>query len=219
MTGSKRFYLDVLMFLFFGTFFSKNVVSMDYHVWGGLVFFGFTLWHVWLNRKWVTGFGKRQKKWRDWVTVLLMVIWLTMAVTGVLAAREFGIEWHAMKPWHMFLGAVSLLLVASHIGFHWGYLRENIKRHLPFLQKVPRALAMILLAGTLCFGGWSYVDSGFSKWIAAPFSSSSHKHRSQDSSGRKQHQQQPFSAADLGRLMAEVSAMLYLGAYVVRKKN
>lgn len=54
MTGSKRFYLDVMMFLFFGTFFNRHVISVDYHVWGGLVFFSFTIWHVWLNRKWLT---------------------------------------------------------------------------------------------------------------------------------------------------------------------
>ncbi len=217
MESSMRFYLDVMMFLFFGTFFSRHVISMDYHVWGGLVFFGFTLWHVWLNKKWVTGFSKRQKKWRDWVTFLLLVIWLAMAVTGVLAAKEFGIEWHFLKPWHIFLGAVSLLLVAVHIGFHWIYLRENIRRHLPFWQKVPRALGMVLLMGTLCFGAYSYVASDFGKWISAPFTASPHKNHPQD--GRKQRQQQSFNAVDLAILMAEISAMLYLGAYAVRRKK
>lgn len=219
MTGSKRFYLDVMMFLFFGTFFNRHVISVDYHVWGGLVFFGFTIWHVWLNRKWLTSLGKRQKTWRDWTTLSLFVIWLVMAVTGGLAAKQFGIEWHILKPWHKFLGAISLLLVSVHIGSHWIYLRDNISRWLPFLRKLPRVLTAVLLSGTLCFGGWSYVDSDFGKWIAAPFTASPHQNRIQDGNGKMKHQKQPFSVAALAKIMAEISAMLYLGAYVVKKKK
>ncbi len=216
MAGSRRFYLDVLMFLFFGTFFNRHVLSMSYHVWGGLVFFGFTVWHVWLNRKWLTGFAKRQKTWRDWATAALIIIWLAMAVTGVLAAKEFGIELNAMRPWHKFFGAISLLLVAVHIGFHWVYLRENIRRSFTFVQKVPRALSTVLLAMTLCFGAYSYVDSSFGKWISAPFISAQHKDPPRDGHGRKHRR--PFNGADLAKLIAEISAMLYLGAYVVKGK-
>ena len=218
MAGSKRFYLDVMMFLFFGTFFNHHVLSMSYHVWGGLVFFGFTVWHVWLNRKWLTGLVIRQKKWRDWVTAALILIWLAMAVSGILAAKEFGIELNVMKPWHKFFGAISLLVVAVHIGFHWVYLRENIRRRFTFVQKVPRALGMVLLAVTLCFGAYSYVDSGFGKWMAAPFTATPHKEHPKDGSGRK-IRQKPFNGATLAMLMAEVSAMLYLGAYVVKGKT
>ena len=77
---------------------------------------------------------------------------------------------------------------------------------------------MVLLAGTLCFGAYSYVASDFGKWMSAPFTSAPRKEHPKDGSGRKKRQQ-PFDGAALAKLMAEVSAMVYLGAFVVKEKN
>ena len=214
-----RFCLDVLLFVFITTFFKCHLISVDYHVWGGLVFFGFSLWHVWLNRKWLMGFGRRKKGWRDWGNMLFLLVWLAMIVTGILCARQLGIGWFFLKPWHKFLGAISLLLLAFHISCHWAYLRENILRRCPPLRKVPHTLGAALLAGTLCFGFWSFADSGFGKWISAPFVASSPLPSSGDGSGRKKHQTQPFNPAKVSKYMAESAAMIYACAYMMRKKQ
>ena len=219
MAGNIRFYLDVCMFVFITTIFKRHVISADYHVWGGLVLLGFTLWHLWLNRQWLVGFWRRQQHWQDWITAMLLVVWLALAVTGVLAAKQFGLELHFLKPWHKFLGALSLLLVAMHIGFHWQYLKENILRRCPCLNKVPKALTALLLAGTLCLGVYGFVDSGFGKWISAPFVTSARQKPPKDGSARKKHQPRPFDPLRLGKAMAELSAMLYLGDYVARKRK
>ena len=78
-TSNVRFYLDVLMFVFFGFFFDCKIIAVDYHVWGGLVFFLFTVWHVWLNRRWLNNLAKRKKRWQDWTDILLIVSWLVVA--------------------------------------------------------------------------------------------------------------------------------------------
>lgn len=219
MAGSLRFYLDVVLFIFISTLFKRHIISADYHVWGGLVFFGLILWHVWLNRKWLTGFIQRQKHWQDWVNLLFLLVWLAMIITGMLVAKQFGLELHFLKPWHKFLGALSLLLVAMHIGFHWQYLKENILRRCPCLKKVPQVITTILLVGTLCLGGYGYVDSGFGKWLSAPFTAAPQRQPAGAGGSRKKHQPQPFNPEKVAKHMAEMAAMLYLGAYLVRKRK
>ena len=217
VTGNMRFYLDILMFVFLGTFFNRNAISMDYHVWGGLVFFLVTVGHVWLNRRWLTGLWKRKKRLQDWADVLLMMAWLGMAVTGILGAKAIGIELQAVKPYHKFLGALSLLLVAVHIGFHWVYLREHIRKRCTWMAKIPRLAGTLCLVATLCFGTYSYVDSGFGRFLAAPFTSSQRGMEHREGGVGREHHMPEFSLVNLSSLMAEVSAMVYLGAYVVRK--
>ncbi|BAL85058.1 hypothetical protein SELR_pSRC102510 (plasmid) [Selenomonas ruminantium subsp. lactilytica TAM6421] len=80
-------------------------------------------------------------------------------------------------------------------------------------------MTSLLMAGILCLGAYGFVDSGFGKWISAPFVTSSQQKPPQDGSNRKKHQPRPFDPLRLGKAMAELSAMLYLGAYVVRKRN
>ena len=125
----------------------------------------------------------------------------------------------AVKPYHKFLGALSLLLVAVHIGFHWAYLREHIRKRCTWIAKVPRLVGTICLAATLCFGTYSYVDSGFGRFLAAPFTSSQHGVEHREGGAGREHHMPEFSLLNLGRLMAEVSAMVYLGAYVVRRRT
>ena len=213
--GSKlRFFLDVVLFVMITTIFKRHVISADYHVWAGLVFYGLIFWHIWLNRQWLKGLIRKQKQALDWLNLFLLFVWAGLLVTGILSARQFGIELHGLKPYHKFLGALSLLLVAAHIGFHWQYLKENILQCAGVFRRVPKGIATVVLIGMLCLGGFGFVDSGFTKWISAPFTVTA---RPANPVGKRQHKPQPFDWMRLGKAMAELGGMLYLGAYVVKK--
>lgn len=214
MGNKKRFFLDVVLFVMITTIFKRHVISADYHVWGGLVFVGLTFWHIWLNRQWLHRLAGKQKKAIDWLNIVLLFVWAALLVTGILAAKQFGIALHVLKPYHKFLGALSLLLVAAHIGFHWQYLKQNILQVAGVFRRVPKGIATVALAGMLCLGGYGFVDSGFAKWISAPFTVSA---RPANPAGRRQHTPQPFDWTRLGKAMAELAGMLYLGAYVTKK--
>ena len=216
--SNVRFYLDILMFVFFGFFFDCKIIAVDYHVWGGLVFFLFTVWHVWLNRRWLTNLAKRKKRWQDWTDILLIVSWLGMLVTGILLAKEFGIELHDAKPFHKCFGALSLLFAGIHIGFHWNYLREHILRLCPVLHSVPRLVGTLCLAGTLCFGAYSYAASDFGRWLTAPVRHFEHKNMPGEG-GKGKKEAVEFSPEKLAGLLVQISAMLYVGAYVVKKTS
>ncbi|SFT42305.1 hypothetical protein SAMN02910356_00573 [Selenomonas sp. GACV-9] len=214
MICSIRFVLDVILFVLLLTLFKRHVISADYHVWAGLVYCGLLIWHIWLNRQWLQQLIGRKKKGLDWLVLGLILVWILLLVTGILTAKQFGIEWHFLKPYHKFLGAISLLLVAAHIGFHWQYLKDHILQCCGFLRKVPAALATLALVGTLCLGGYGFVDSGYAKWISAPFTVAARP--AADAAQRRPHKPRPFSWERLGKSMAEIAGMMFLGAYVVK---
>ena len=214
MVRDVRFVVDIVLFVLLTTIFKRHVISADYHVWAGMLACGVIAGHVWLNRIWLRRFASKRKKESDWLSFALMFVFAVLLVTGILTAKPFGIELHALKPYHKCLGGISLLLVAAHIGFHWQYLRVNFLRSFRLCRLVPKALTTMLLIGALCLGGYGFVDSGFAKWIAAPFTVAARP--AADAAQRRPHKPRPFSWERLGKSMAEIAGMMFLGAYVVK---
>lgn len=213
MVRDRRLVVDMILFVLLTTIFKRHVISANYHVWAGMLFCGLLAGHVWLNRAWLRRFTAKRKKESDWLSFVLLFVFAALLITGILTAKPFGIELNYLKPYHKCLGGLSLLLVSAHIGFHWQYLRVNFLRSFRVLRLIPQAVTTLLLIGALCLGGYGFVNSGFAKWMTAPFTATL---RVADAAARPRHQLQPFDWERLGKSMAELAGMMFLGAYVVK---
>jgi hypothetical protein len=79
-----------------------------------------------------------------------------------------GTNWGTSGIWrvvHYFASAITLVLLGVHIGLNWAFIKNAV--NLPRAVALP--LGVILLAAILGFGGYSFITSNFSGWIASPF--------------------------------------------------
>lgn len=176
-----RITLDILMILLLITLYSKNVISLMYHELAGIGIFILFFVHLVFNRKWISGlFHRKQKTGKaakpliiKIVNILLAISWLGVLITGILVSKKlFAIQISSLNPWHFFISALALIITGVHFGLHWKYFWGFLGKRI----HLPKIVTVLLTVIVLAFGCWQTVNSSFSSWISAPFTSRGEQH-------------------------------------------
>ena len=176
-----RITLDIIMILFLITLYSKNVISLMYHELAGIGIFILFCVHLLFNRKWISALFHRKPKAGKAakpliikiVNILLAISWLGVLITGILVSKKlFAIQISSLNPWHFFISALALIITGVHFGLHWKYFWGFLGKRI----HLPKVIAVLLTVIILAFGCWQTVNSSFTRWISAPFSSGSEQH-------------------------------------------
>lgn len=141
-----------------------TVTGLSFHEWAGIAIGVAFIVHIALNWKWVvqttrTLFGRHgaRAKMLFVVDVLALIAMAWAIVSGIFISRIAVPQFASMAPiWkatHVPSSYVALLLVAVHLGLHWGWVMTMVRRWLGRPQLgavgawVARGLAVLLFAG------------------------------------------------------------------------
>jgi hypothetical protein len=173
--------LDIIMTLLLVLMYKKNVINLTFHEIGGLVLCGLFLIHKGLNFKWIVKIS--QKIFTKKLTVkarlqysidLLLLLSLTfVAVSGIFISETIltsissdNIIWRVA---HLFASALALILVGIHLGLHWGFIKNIFKKVIRIPKILQKPLTALCITAILFFGGYSTINSNFTKFLLAPF--------------------------------------------------
>lgn len=168
MKRQFKIILDVIMLLMALTLFSKQFISMQYHEIAGLVLIAIIIVHIAVNIKIALAMGKNfaripaAVKAGLIVDILLLICFAWLGISGVLCSHTIfaaiASENTIFKLSHMFVGAISVILLGVHIGLH-------ICR-----KPMPVIAAVIVSAVVLCGGIYGAVNSSMGRWLTIPVS-------------------------------------------------
>ena len=208
----RKLLFDLLMALLLATLYKKNVISLTFHELAGLLLCLFVVVHVLLNKKWLAAVTKalssRSLPARTRicyaVDVLLALDFLALLITGVGINKKLfpscAFLGNKGIPFHMFSGALALILVGIHIGLHWNLIRAELSKKLG--HPAIRVLATVALVCALGFGGYSLAKSSVPRWLSLPFVSgaqSGHQTAQKQESSSEQKIRQSDSSERSGR--------------------
>ena len=174
----KKIILDFVLIILCCTIFSKNSISLAYHEIVGLTLGVLFLVHIVFNRKWIPAAIKKlsdknysaKNKVLLVIDILLIMFWIAVIVTGVLVSKKvFAFSLNYLNPYHFFFAAVSLILTGIHIGFHFDYLHNYIKKAIRLNDKQYNILNVFLSIVIVVMAIYFLKNSSFMNWLQAPF--------------------------------------------------
>ena len=176
--------LDVIMISILVLLYNSHVFAMAFHEITGLVIGSLFIIHCLFNKKWIaaitTKFFSKSLAPRiriGYIIDLLLVIsFLLIIISGIRTSQVLFPMLADGKdsPWrsvHHFFAGVSIILVGVHLGLHWDFVSNMLKKMLRIPQKVSKPLGIALLAIVLIYGAYSIPTSSFTGWLTEPFSS------------------------------------------------
>ena len=180
----KKIVLDFILIIICCTIFSKNLISLAYHEIVGLTLGVLFLVHIVFNRKWIPAVIKKlgdknysaKNKTLLVIDLVLILFWIVVIVTGVLVSKKvfsFGLNY--LNPYHFFFATVALILTGIHIGFHFDYLYNYIKKVIRLNDKQYKVLNIILSIAIIVMAIYFLKNSSFMNWLQAPFRAAGHR--------------------------------------------
>ena len=126
---SFKIILDVIMLLASITLFSKHFISMNYHEIAGLVLIGLVIVHIAINIKTIVALTKKFMKVPLSIKVglvidiLLIISYGFIGISGLLISKTLLTNISStnmiFKMLHMFVSALSIILLGIHMGLHF----------------------------------------------------------------------------------------------------
>lgn len=175
----QRLVLDVFMLLAIALFFKKNVLTLSYHEIAGLAIILLFVLHLIINRKWIVTVTKKffdksvktRTKVGYVVDFLLLVCFIIILVTGIMISKiVFHFEApNSAKLLHFMCSALVLILMGVHLGLHWPFFKNYLKKWFSFLGKAKNVIGVIILIAVVGFGGYSLYNSSVLRWLSLPF--------------------------------------------------
>ena len=175
----QRLVLDVFMLLAIALFFKKNVLTLSYHEIAGLAIILLFVLHLIINRKWIVTVTKKffdksvktRTKVGFVVDFLLLVCFIIILVTGIMISKiVFHFEApNGAKLLHFMCSALVLILMGVHLGLHWPFFKNYLKKGFGFLGKAKNIIGVIILIAVVGFGGYSLYNSSVLRWLSLPF--------------------------------------------------
>lgn len=172
--------LDIVMIVVLAMLYNSHVASMSFHEIAGLGIFGLFIIHCLLNVKWITSVSKRffstslspKVRLGYIVNLLLAITFIFAIISGIqtsqvlFPADSHGSIWRGI---HHFCGAVSIILVGIHLGLHWTFISNMVKKIIPLKDVARKSISITLLIAVLAFGFYSIATSSFRSWLVEPF--------------------------------------------------
>jgi len=176
-----RILLDGAMAVLLILMYNELAISLSFHEKGGLVVCGMFIFHNVLNRKWIAGISRRmfgkalttRVRVGYVLDVLLLITMAFIALSGIMISRTILLrisgDYEFWKHAHYFASAVALVLVGTHIGLHWSFIRTTFAKYVKLPRLVARPLGIVCLTVVLAFGVYSIITSNFIHWLEGPF--------------------------------------------------
>lgn len=172
MKKSIKILIDVTMTILFMIQMAYHITGNALHEWLGMLLFGLFVLHHLLNLRWHQNLFKgKYPPIRVLMLTLdaaLFVSMLGMMISGIMLSREVFGFLHLRagmfgRRLHMVSTAWGYLLMAAHIGLHWGQVVAAMRRRTAgrIPKWLPTAAAAVLSAyGVIAFyrrGLWRYL--------------------------------------------------------------
>lgn len=163
MKSKLKMLVDVVMTALFLVEMAYHVTGNSLHEWLGMGLFALFLLHHGLNWNWHrTLFHGKYTPARVFMTVLdilLLLSMLGMMVSGILLSRDVLRALHLRagmfgRRLHMISTAWGFVLMAAHVGFHWGQVIAMCRKKVGQKAQtaMPRVIAVLLaLYGVYAF--------------------------------------------------------------------
>jgi len=136
--------LDIMLFLVFLTIYEPRATGVTIHEWLGAAFVTILVTHVVLHWQWAVNITKRffkkigtEPRINYILNAAIFITFTTILFSGLMMSRVLlpiiGVK-GSINPFWKFLHSAStdiiLLLVAIHIGLHWNWIVNALKRHI-----------------------------------------------------------------------------------------
>lgn len=172
--------LDIAMALLLVLMYNKKVINQNFHEVTGLVICATFTIHMLLNSKWISAVIKRffskelsaKVRLNSIIDLLLLLSFIFIAISGILISQTIltGISsgnaiW---KISHQAVAGFSLILLGIHMGLHWNFIKKMFSKVIHIPKLIIKPLSIICIIIVLFYGGYSMMNSSFSKWILAP---------------------------------------------------
>lgn len=216
----KKIVLDFVLIIILCTIFSKNSISLAYHEIVGLTLGVLFLVHIVFNRKWIPAVIKKlsdksyslKNKVLLVIDIFLMIFWIGVIVTGILVSKKvFGFSMSYLNPYHFFFSAIALILTGIHIGFHFNYLHNYIKKVIRLNDKQYRVLNIFLSIIIIVMAVYFLKNSSFVNWLQAPFKVSELRAMHGGASGMGMSGGRPVQVFSIKKLVSNILMVLSIG--------
>ncbi|MBQ7478732.1 MAG: DUF4405 domain-containing protein [Selenomonadaceae bacterium] len=136
----KRIILDIALFILCLFTISFQFLPRILHEILGLAMLAAAIWHLWLNRAWISSLGKGNwtvlRGLSTLVNMLLIASMVVIIVTGCFISNYLFKGWFGMElqrsilvhQLHVSLSYWLLILIGLHLGFHWQGLWHRLAK-------------------------------------------------------------------------------------------
>ena len=172
MKKSIKILIDVTMTVLFMIQMAYHITGNALHEWLGMLLFGLFVLHHLLNLRWHQNLFKgKYPPIRVLMLTLdaaLFVSMLGMMVSGILLSREVFGFLHLRagmfgRRLHMVSTAWGYLLMAAHIGLHWGQVVAAMRRHTA--GRIPKWLPTAAAAALSAYGVIAFYRRGLWRYL------------------------------------------------------
>jgi hypothetical protein len=181
--NTLKFILDLVMAVVIALFFKKNVLTLTYHEVAGLAVFLLFLLHLIFNSKWISAVAAKlfkkempvRQKVLFVIDALLLVAFLTVGITGIMISKilfSFRAGGSVIRL-HFFSAALSLLLVAIHLGLHASFIKNMFMKTFSFMKGGAKYFLIILLILFSVWGAKSLATTSYLRQLV-PVASGAH---------------------------------------------
>ena len=180
--NATKIILDIIMTLLLVMLYNSHIFNVSFHEIAGLFIILLFIIHCVFNKKWIAAVSKKiltktlpTKTKISYIIVFLLVVgFVLIIVSGILCSQVLFPAPNAHEsPWrivHIFTSAITLILVGIHLGLHWGFVKNMLKRVISIPQRAKKALSLLVVITVLLFGSYSIMTSSFIMWLQMPFS-------------------------------------------------
>ncbi|EKN67929.1 DUF4405 domain-containing protein [Schinkia azotoformans] len=172
-----KFGLDIIMAVIFVLFFNKRVLGgLAFHEIAGIAIAATFFTHVLLNWTWVKKVTMKlfdrnlpfKTKLGCFLNVLLLISMAFIIISGILVSKvvfpniDIGNDrWFEMS--HITISFLVLILVAVHVGLHWNWIMNVLKKIFSIKAPIPLFSLLVKFAtvALLVFGGYQIFSSNF----------------------------------------------------------
>ncbi|MCM1532810.1 MAG: DUF4405 domain-containing protein [Ruminococcus flavefaciens] len=169
-----RICTDVAMTVLFLLVMAYHITGNGVHEWLGISLFVLFLLHHALNIRWYTSLFKGKwtviRAFQTILNLLLTVDMLLIMLSGIMLSREVFGFLHIIKGtmlarrMHMVTTAWGYLLMAMHLGYHWGMVIGMSRKMLAKIVKRPikasrtgQVISGIIAAGLSAYGVYAFI--------------------------------------------------------------
>lgn len=157
--------LDIVMTVLFLLQMAYHIEGNSLHEWLGAILFAMFILHHILNRKWYAGLFKgKYSASRVLMVSINMLLLLAMAgiiISGMMLSREvfsfLGLRAGMLgRRIHMISTAWGYLLMAMHLGLHWGMMAGMAGKHIQLKSRGAKVAIRLLPIVLSCYGVYAF---------------------------------------------------------------
>jgi hypothetical protein len=159
LNSFSKVLFDLIMLVLLAAVYCAQPTTIPIHEYIGMAIYLFFIIHIVYNYKWIVNAGKKffDKTSGIRIKIMYAVDWLLLAafiligLSGIMISHtifKFG-KMPVWRPMHSIISAVSLVLLAIHIGLHGGMIinavKTRVKQSFPAIKIIVSVIFIIIL--------------------------------------------------------------------------